>query len=75
MRHIPLEDRMVCCICFGGTADALDYLEVELHAEAEIGTGKQVFGAHGACLQSVLHMKCRIEILEVDQAWSNESDV
>ena len=54
--------RMRCCICASDDMDfAVDYVELTLRSD--YSTAEQRFGAHAACLSTVLAPGFRVEII------------
>ena len=61
-RESPLV-RMRCCICASDDVDyAVDYVELTLRSD--YSTAEQRFGAHAACLSTVLAPGFRVEIID-----------
>lgn len=55
--------RMRCCLCASDDMDyAVDYVELTLRSD--FSTAEQRFGAHAACLSTVLAPGFRIEIID-----------
>lgn len=61
--HWKVSDRMRCCVCGESTADAVDYVEVEVTAGR---TARQFFGAHAEHLNGVLHPSFKTEVHLID---------
>ncbi len=55
-----VSDRMRCCICGGDTADAADYVEVEVTSEGS--DARQFFGAHAAHLNAAMASGFVVEV-------------
>lgn len=55
--------RLRCCICASDDMDyAVDYVELTLRSD--ISSAEQRFGAHAACLSTVLAPGFRVEIID-----------
>ena len=53
-------ERLRCCVCGEGTADAADYVEIEITAEAS--DARQLFGAHASHLGAAMATGFNIEV-------------
>jgi hypothetical protein len=54
-------ENLRCSICGGDTAKSPDYVEVEITDPESEGSGRQLFGAHLRCLNSVLARTFAVE--------------